>query len=237
MATVVLVRHARSTANVSGLLTGRQKGVHLDDVGREQAQRLAQRLATVPLSALVSSPLERCRETAASIARAQPVPLRVTPERGLVECDYGAWEGRALKELAREKLWKAVQRHPAGVTFPEGEAMAAMAARVVEAVRRHDARVEEAHGPHAVWAAVTHGDPLKAVLADALGLHLDSFQRLHVDPASVSVVRLTPEATYLLQSNTHDGDLSWLAPKGRRRAPRTGVVGGGAGPDPLGATP
>ena len=237
MGTVLLVRHARSTANVSGLLTGRQKGVHLDEVGRDQAQRLAQRLATVPLAALVSSPLERCRETAAAIAKAQPAPLRVTSERGLVECDYGAWEGRALKELAREKLWKAVQRHPAGVTFPEGESMAAMAARVVEAVRRHDARVEEAHGPHAVWAAVTHGDPLKAVLADALGMHLDSFQRLHVDPASVSVVRLTSEGTHVLQSNTHDGDLSWLAPKGRRRAPRTGVVGGGAGPAPLGTKP
>ena len=230
MATVVLVRHARSTANVSGVLTGRQKGVHLDDLGREQAQRVAHRLAPVPLAALVSSPLERCRETATAIGQAQPTPLRAASERGLVECDYGAWEGRALKDLAREKLWKAVQRHPAGVTFPDGESMAAMAARVVAAVRRHDARVEAEHGPHAVWAAVTHGDPLKAVLADALGLHLDQFQRLHVDPASVSVVRLTAEASYVLQSNTHDGDLAWLAPRGRRRAPRTGVVGGGAGP-------
>ncbi|WP_432478425.1 MSMEG_4193 family putative phosphomutase [Nocardioides sp. GXQ0305] len=230
MATVVLVRHARSTANVSGVLTGRQRGVHLDDVGREQAERVAGRLATVPLSAVVSSPLERCRETAAAIVRAQPDSLRVATDKGLVECDYGAWEGRTLKELAREKLWKAVQRHPAGVTFPEGEAMAAMAARVVAAVRRHDARVEAAHGPRAVWACVTHGDPLKAVLADALGLHLDQFQRLHVDPASVSVVRLTPEGSAVLQSNTHEGDLAWLAPRGRRRAPRTGVVGGGAGP-------
>jgi probable phosphomutase (TIGR03848 family) len=230
MATVVLVRHARSTANVSGVLTGRQRGVHLDDVGREQAERVARRLAAVPLAAVVSSPLERCRETAAAIAKAQPAAVTVATEKGLVECDYGAWQGRALKELAREKLWKSVQRHPAAVTFPEGESMAAMAARVVAAVRRHDARVEEAHGPHAVWAAVTHGDPLKAFLADALGLHLDQFQRLHVDPASVSVVRLSADGSALLQSNTHDGDLAWLAPKGRRRAPRTGVVGGGAGP-------
>ena len=230
MATVVLVRHARSTANASGVLTGRQRGVHLDDVGREQAEKVSRRLAAVPLAALVSSPLERCRETAAPIAKGQPAPLRVATDRGLVECDYGAWQGRALKDLAREKLWKSVQRHPAGVTFPDGESMAAMAARVVEAVRRHDARVEAEHGPHAVWCAVTHGDPLKAVLADALGLHLDQFQRLHVDPASVSVVRLTAEGAYVLQSNTHDGDLAWLAPKRRRRAPRAGVVGGGAGP-------
>ena len=230
MATVVLVRHARSTANVTGVLTGRQKGVHLDDLGREQAERVGRRLAPVPLAALVSSPLERCRETAAAIAKARPEPLRVATDVGLVECDYGAWEGRSLRDLARLKLWKAVQQHPSAVTFPDGESMAAMAARVVAAVRRHDARVEETHGPHAVWAVVTHGDPLKAVLADALGMHLDQFQRLHVDPASVSVVRMTPEASYVLQSNTHDGDLAWLAPKGRRRAPRTGVVGGGAGP-------
>ncbi len=230
MATVVLVRHARSTANASGLLTGRLKGVHLDDTGQEQARRVAERLAAVPLAAIVSSPMERCRETAAAIAAAQPEAIRVSSDRGLVECDYGAWQGRPLKELAREKLWKSVQRHPSSVVFPDGEAMAAMAARVVAAVRRHDALVEAARGPHAVWAAITHGDPLKAVLADALGLHLDQFQRLHVDPASVSVVRLTSEATYLLQSNTHEGDLAWLAPKGRRRAPRAGVVGGGAGP-------
>ena len=104
MATVVLVRHARSTANASGVLTGRQKGIHLDDLGRQQAERLGQRLATVPLAALVSSPLERCRETAAAIARAQPRPLRATSDRGLVECDYGTWQGRELKELAREEL-------------------------------------------------------------------------------------------------------------------------------------
>ena len=230
MATVVLVRHARSTANASGTLTGRLKGVHLDDVGREQAEHAAGRLAAVPLAGLVSSPLERCRETAARVARAQRAPVDVVTDRGLVECDYGAWQGRPLKELAREKLWKVVQRRPSAATFPEGESLAAMSARVVEAVRRHDARVEAEHGTNAVWAAVTHGDPLKAVLADALGMHLDQFQRIHVDPGSLSVVRFTPEAAYVLQSNTHAGDLSWLAPRGRRRVPRAGVVGGGAGP-------
>lgn len=230
MATVVLVRHARSTANASGLLTGRLKGVHLDDTGREQAERAARRLAPVPLASLVSSPLERCKETSAAIRAEQAERPRVVTERGLVECDYGEWQGRSLKELSREKLWKSVQRHPSAVTFPGGESLAGMASRVVDAVRRHDARVEAEHGPQAVWAAVTHGDPLKAVLADALGMHLDQFQRLQVDPASVSVVRFTAESAYVLQSNTHDGDLAWLAPKGRRRAPRTGVVGGGAGP-------
>ena len=232
MATVVLVRHARSTANASGVLTGRLKGVHLDETGRSQAERAAARLGSVPLAALVSSPLERCRETSRALLATQDGSLRLTTDRGLVECDYGDWQGRPLKELAREKLWKTVQRHPSSVTFPEGESMAAMSARAVDAVRRHDALVEATHGPHAVWAAVTHGDLVKAILADALGLHLDQFQRIHVDPASMSLVRYTGEAAYVLQSNSHEGDLGWLAPrKGRRRsAPATGVVGGGSGP-------
>ncbi|MGH3347372.1 MAG: MSMEG_4193 family putative phosphomutase [Nocardioides sp.] len=230
MATLVLVRHARSTANVSGVLTGRLPGVHLDDTGREQSVKVGERLAPVPLAAIVSSPLERCRETAKGLAAAQAAPPRITAERGLVECDYGEWEGRKLGELARLKLWKAVQRHPAGVTFPGGESMADMSARAVSAVRRHDSRVQHAAGQHAVWAAVTHGDLVKAILADALGLHLDQFQRIHVDPASVSVVRYTPEAAFVIQTNTHAGDLSWLAPRGKGKAPRTGVVGGGAGP-------
>ncbi|HEX6149889.1 MSMEG_4193 family putative phosphomutase [Nocardioides sp.] len=230
MATLVLVRHARSTANVSGTLTGRLPGVRLDDTGREQATTVGQRLAPVPLTAILTSPLERCRETAKAIAAAQASPPRVIAERGLLECDYGEWQGRKLSQLARLKLWKSVQRHPSGVTFPGGEAMADMSARAVSAVRRHDARVEDAGGPGAVWAAVTHGDLVKAILADALGLHLDQFQRIHVDPASVSVIRYTPDAAYVLQSNTHAGDLSWLAPRGKRGAPRSGVVGGGAGP-------
>lgn len=231
MATVVLVRHARSTANADGVLTGRLPGVSLDGTGREQAARAAQRLAAVPLAALVSSPLARCKETAAAIRGAQRDTPAVTAERGLLECDYGEWQGRPLKELTREKLWRTVQRHPAAVTFPGGESLAAMSARAVAAVRRHDADVDRENGSRAVWAAVTHGDIVKAVLADALGLHLDQFQRLHVDPGSLSVVHYAAEGPVVLQSNTHSGDLGWLAPRGRRRAPRTGVVGGGAGPD------
>ena len=229
MATLVLVRHARSTANSDGVLTGRLRGVRLDETGRAQAARLGERLASVPLAALVTSPLERCKETAAAIRRHQRDELATTTERGLVECDYGEWQGRPLEELSREKLWKAIQRQPGSVTFPRGESLAGMSARAVAAVRRHDAEVERTAGPRAVWAAVTHGDIVKALLADALGMHLDLFQRLHADPGSVSVIRYAPESTYVLQSNTHEGDLSWLAPKGRR-APRGGVVGGGSGP-------
>jgi probable phosphomutase (TIGR03848 family) len=233
MATLVLVRHGRSTANVSGILTGRQRGVHLDDTGREQAAATAERLSVVPLASIVSSPLERCKETANTIAKAQtrrPPPAVVT-ERGLVEADYGVWQGRPIKELTREKLWKQVQRQPSSVTFPEGEELAGMSARAVAAVRRHDSRITAEHGERAVWVAVSHGDVIKAILADALGLHLDQFQRLHVDPASVSVVHYATDSSMVLQTNSHAGDLSWLAtPSGKKAAPRAPVIGGGAGP-------
>lgn len=234
MATVILVRHGRTDANATGTLAGRLPGVRLDDVGAAQAVRTAERVAAVPLAAIVTSPLERCRQTARALAKAHPGAPRVTSDKGITECDYGEWQGRPLRELAREKLWKTVQAQPSAATFPGGESLAAMQARAVAAVRRHDAAVEDEHGAGAVWVAVTHGDIVKAVLADALGMHLDLFQRLAVDPASVSVVRYTASRPYVLATNTHAGDLSWLAsPPGRRRKPPADApVGGGSGPVP-----
>lgn len=234
MATVILVRHGRTDANATGTLAGRLPGVRLDEVGAAQAVRTAERIAAVPLAAIVTSPLERCRQTARALAKAHPGAPRVTSDKAMTECDYGEWQGRPLRELAREKLWKTVQAQPSAATFPGGESLAAMQARAVAAVRRHDAAVEQEHGAGAVWVAVTHGDIVKAVLADALGMHLDLFQRLAVDPASVSVVRYTGSRPYVLATNTHAGDLSWLAapPGRRRRAPADADVGGGSGPSP-----
>jgi probable phosphomutase (TIGR03848 family) len=233
MPTVILVRHGRSTANATGVLAGRLPGVHLDDAGVKQASAVGERLAGVRLAAAVSSPLERCRETAREITTRQAETLRAGTDKQLSECDYGEWQGRALKDLAREKLWKTVQAQPSAATFPGGESMRAMQDRAVAAVRRHDARVAAEHGPDAVWLAVSHGDVIKSILADALGTHLDLFQRIHVDPASVSIVRYTESRPFVLGTNTHAGDLSWLTPprkkaRGRRRT--DAEVGGGAGP-------
>ncbi len=237
MATVILVRHGRTSANASGTLAGRLPGVRLDDVGETQAARTAERIAAVPLAAVVTSPLERCRQTARILVKAQPASPRISTEKGITECDYGEWQGRPLRELAREKLWATVQSQPSAATFPGGESLAAMQARAVAAVRRHDAAVEAQHGPGAIWVAVTHGDIVKAVLADALGMHLDLFQRLAVDPASVSVIRYTSSRPYVLATNTHAGDLSWLAakPSRRRKARADAPVGGGSGPEPASA--
>jgi probable phosphomutase (TIGR03848 family) len=236
MATLILARHGRTTANVTGVLAGRSKGVHLDDTGLEQARAAAARLAGLPLAAVVSSPLERCRETAREIVREQGAPPKVSTERGLLECDYGSWTGRELKTLAKEPLWKTVQGHPSAAAFPDGEAMTAMSSRAVGAVRRWDATVEAEHGPHAVWVAVSHGDVIKAILADALGIHLDAFQRIMVDPASLSVVRYTPGRPFVLTMNSTAGDLSHLKPpakKGRtRKVSSDAAVGGGTGAGP-----
>ncbi|MEE6281011.1 histidine phosphatase family protein [Georgenia sunbinii] len=225
MATVILVRHARSTANTAGVLAGRTPGVELDETGREQAARTGARLGKVPLVDIVSSPLERCRQTAQALVDQQGGRLTPSVDEGLTECDYGDWQGRALSDLSREELWPVVQRQPSAAVFPGGESLVAMHARAVSAIRRHDALVEAEHGPGAVWAAVSHGDLIKAILADALGLHLDLFQRLHVYPASASIVRYAPSHPQVLAMNTDAGDLSWL-----RANPDAPQVGGGVRP-------
>ncbi|QOD01844.1 MSMEG_4193 family putative phosphomutase [Pseudarthrobacter sp. BIM B-2242] len=226
MATVILVRHGRTTANATGLLAGRAAGVSLDQVGRGQAALTGERLAAVPVVGVVSSPLERCQQTARFILDRQAGTPYAPLESDLTECDYGQWQGRTLSELATEDLWSAVQSQPSAVTFPGGESMAAMQARAVAAIRRHDAAFEAEYGPGAVWVAVSHGDVIKSVIADALGLHLDLFQRINVNPASVSIVRYGASRPSVYATNTDAGDLSWLS-NGIRSA--DAPVGGGAG--------
>jgi probable phosphomutase (TIGR03848 family) len=227
MPTVLLVRHGRTTANAGGVLAGRAAGVRLDAVGRDQADRAAERVAGVPLARVVTSPLERCRQTAQALLDHQTGTVEPVTEQGITECDYGQWQGRVLKDLATEPLWSVVQTQPSAAVFPGGESLAAMQARGVEAVRRHDAEVAARHGADAVWAAVSHGDVIKSVLADALGTHLDLFQRIVVGPASISVVRYGPHRPEVVAVNTDSGDLSWL----RTAAPvGDAPVGGGAGP-------
>ncbi|MEZ0580532.1 histidine phosphatase family protein [Nocardioides sp. MH1] len=234
MATVLLVRHGRTTANASGVLAGRLPGIRLDERGQEQVRAAAERIGAVPLARLVTSPQERCKQTAKAVVDAQATRLRAATERGIAECDYGEWQGRPLRELAKEKLWATVQRQPSAAVFPGGESMVAMWHRAVDAVRRQDAAVEAEHGPGAVWVAVSHGDVIKAVLADALGMHLDLFQRINVDPASISVVQYTADRPYVLATNTQAGDLSWLNRPAAKRARRKGAaVGGGSGPEPV----
>lgn len=225
MPTVILARHGRTLANVEGVLAGRNPGVNLDDHGVGQARDAAKRLTGVPLAAIVSSPLERCHQSARLLAVGRGMKIRV--DERFSECDYGDWTGGKLKDLAQEPLWAAVQRQPSGVRFPGGEAMAEMSSRAVTAVRALDAEIAAEHGEHAVWLLVSHGDILKAVLADALGMHLDAFQRIVVDPASLSVVRYTHQRPFVLAMNTVAGPLDHLVVQPREKPDET--LGGGAG--------
>ncbi len=231
MTTVLLIRHGRTPANASGVLAGWTPGVHLDDTGVTQAAALGARLLPVPVAAIVSSPLERCRETGAALLTGREgTPEHVDDRLG--ECRYGDWSGKALKDLAKDPLWKVVQAHPSAATFPgpEGESMRAMQARAVEAVRDWNARL----GPDTIWVAVSHGDVIKAIVADALGMHLDQFQRIQADPCSLAVIRYTELRPFVVRLNDTGGSIDALLPPKkkptRRRGSSDAAVGGGAGP-------
>ncbi|HTR71844.1 MAG TPA: histidine phosphatase family protein [Mycobacteriales bacterium] len=227
MTTVLLVRHGLTDANASGVLAGWTPGVHLADRGREQAKALGERLAAVPVSAIVSSPLERCQETAAYLLAGREGLTVITDDR-LGECRYGDWEGQPLKTLAKDPLWKVVQAHPSAATFPGGESLRDTQARAVDAVRTRNAEL----GEHATWIAVSHGDVIKAILADALGMHLDAFQRIQVDPASLSVVSYTAMRPFVGRLNDKGAPVGDLVPpkkRSRRKPGSDAAVGGGAG--------
>ena len=220
MAYCILIRHGRSTANSQGILAGWTPGVALDETGRGQASGLVDRLGETPFVHLATSPLQRCRETAGPLLEAHGLEAQV--HDGLGECRYGAWTGRAIKDLLQEPLWKVVQQQPSAAVFPDGEGLADVQARAVAAIREADRRFTEEHGPGAVWVACSHGDVIKAVVADALGTHLDQFQRLFVAPASVSVVTYGP-ARPLVQCVNSSGSVT--LPK---RPAKEATVGGEA---------
>jgi probable phosphomutase (TIGR03848 family) len=227
--TVLLLRHGL-TDSTGTALSGRTPGLHLNEAGRGQAADLAGRLTGVPLAALVTSPLERCQETARARVRDGVEPQ---VDDRFLEVAYGEWTGRPLKELVKEPLWKVVQQHPSAAQFPGGESLAATQARSVAAIRDWNTRL----GDGATYAVCSHGDVIKAILADALGLHLDQFQRIVVNPCSVSVVHYTPTRPFVVRMNDVGGSVADLLPAKRRR-PRSrraadhsgdAVPGGGAG--------
>ncbi len=229
MTTVVLVRHGL-THLTGPVLAGWTPGLHLDERGQKQARAVAERLAPVRFDAIISSPLDRCLDTAAAIAEGREQPVEIDDRLG--ECRYGDWTGRPLKELAKDPLWKVVQAHPSAVVFPgpEGEPLRETQNRAVAAVRDHNARL----GTDATWLACSHGDVIKAVVADALGLHLDQFQRIMVDPCSVTIIRYGELRPFVVRVNDTGGGVADLLPPPKKRRSKKAddaVVGGGAGAD------
>ncbi len=214
MTTIVLVRHATTPAT-GHRLGGWTPGVHLDDAGIAQARATAERLATLPIAAVYASPLERTQETAKHVAKVHG--LRVRTRRAVGEVDYGDWTDRPLKELRREKLWKVIQTTPSRVTFPGGESIRGAQQRAVDALEG----LATDHADDTI-VVVSHADVIKAVLAHLLGMPLDTFQRLHVAPASVSVVHLADGAAPVVSRINDTGPLTGSGSPTRKRPHRTG---------------
>jgi probable phosphomutase (TIGR03848 family) len=226
--TVLLLRHGRSTSNTAHTLAGRSEGVDLDDHGREQAAALVDRIGTLPIRAIVRSPLLRCERTVEPLAAA--LGLEALVDERISEVDYGTWTGRKIGELVKEPLWAVVQQQPSAAVFPEGEGLAGVQARAVAAIREHDRRLADENEADVLWVACSHGDVIKAVLADALGTHLDSFQRINADPASVSVVRYTTLRPFVIHVN-HTGaalNSALSAPPAAKESQDTDVPAGEA---------
>lgn len=230
--TVLLVRHGL-TATTGQLLTGWTPGIGLDERGRAQAKALGERLAPVPLDAIVSSPLDRCRQTVEEIiaARARPPAVPVTEDR-VGECKYGDWTGKPLPELEKDPLWPVVQAHPSAVRFPgpEGETFLDMQHRAVSAIREWNAKL----GADATYLVCSHADVIKAIVADSFGLHLDQCQRIVADPCSLTVIRYTPLRPFVLRLNDTGGGVGDLLPRPESAGSQDtessdAVIGGGAG--------
>ena len=201
---VLLVRHG-TTPTTGKVLPGRARGLHLADTGRAQAEAVAERIGVLPkVSAVYASPLERTKETAAPIGRR--LGTRVVTDRGLLECDFGEWTGAELKALTKLPEWKTVQRYPSGFRFPGGESFTEMQTRITGALARLRAR----HAGETI-VAVSHADPIKAAVADAMGTPLDLFQRIVVSPCSVSAIAYTDSGPIVLAVNS-TGDLKELRP-------------------------
>lgn len=209
MPIVLLIRHGENEYVKKGRLAGRIPGVHLNDAGNHQAEnlaiRLAERLKDAPLKAIYASPLERTLETAAPLAEA--LGLQVVPRQGLIETDFGDWQGQTLKSLRRLKLWKLVQNSPSLMRFPGGESFSQVQYRISSEILALCAM----HEPKDLLICVSHSDPIKLAVAYFIGLPLDNFQRLHAAPCSINTLHMSENGSSLLNLNY---ELSLDYPKG-----------------------
>jgi probable phosphomutase (TIGR03848 family) len=221
MSLVLLIRHAHSSANSQGILSGRKTGVHLSDIGRKESLQLANRLGDFPIKTLRSSPLERCVETISPWVKKFGGPTEIEIDHDLIEMEYGSWSGRKLRSLAKEPLWKNVQTHPSRVLFPKGESIAAMQERAMSAVFRALEMPGKGH-----IMLLSHGDVLKAIIASSLGMHLDEFQRFVIDPASISILDFSQAKPRLLLMNDSRSKITEILIQDHSKRK---LVGGGSG--------
>jgi len=217
---IVLIRHAHSTANAAGVLSGQMPNVYLSKSGQEQAERLAERLGKLTISQVQVSPMVRCTETLAPWLAKYGKNVTVLTEPNLIEVDYGKWSGKKLSTLSRAKLWRKVQGQPSAVTFPEGESLAQMQVRAMKTV--HDFFASDLE----LTIMVSHGDVIKAIVASSMGMHLDDFQRIVIDPASITILESNGGAIRLTRLNDSDSTVSELLQSKNKRGH---LLGGGKG--------
>jgi probable phosphoglycerate mutase len=217
---IVLIRHAHSTANAAGVLSGQLPNVHLSKSGQEQAERLAERLGKLTIAEVQVSPMDRCSETLAPWLAKYGKGVTVNLEPNLIEVDYGNWSGKKLATLSRAKLWRKVQGQPSAVTFPNGESLAQMQVRAMKTV--HDFFATDLE----MTIMVSHGDVIKAIVASSMGMHLDDFQRIVIDPASITILESNGGAIRLTRLNDSDSSVSELL---QSKSKRGHLLGGGKG--------
>lgn len=220
MPKIVLIRHAHSTANAAGVLSGQLPNVNLSKSGQEQAERLAERLGKLTIAQVHVSPMDRCSQTLAPWLAKYGKGVTVTLEPNLVEVDYGKWSGKKLATLSRAKLWRKVQGQPSAVTFPDGESLAQMQVRAMQSVHDFFASDQE------MTIMVSHGDVIKAIVASSMGMHLDDFQRIVIDPASITILESNGGAIRLTRLNDSDSSVSELL---QSKSKRGHLLGGGKG--------
>jgi len=195
MPLLLLIRHSNNDHLQQGRMAGRLPGVHLNERGRAQAAELVRSLADVPIKAIYSSPLERAVETAAPLAQAKGLEIQIRP--GLLETDFGDWQGKSYKQIRRRKLWKTLEDKPSLARFPGGESILEQQTRVVNEIRN----ILSAHQSKDILALVSHADPIKLAVAHYLGLPLENFQRLEVETSSVTVLTIGKKGARLLILN------------------------------------
>jgi probable phosphomutase (TIGR03848 family) len=203
MARIVLLRHAHSVANEKNLLAGRTAGISLSKTGKEQAKDLIARLGNVAFDEVAISPMQRCRETIDPWLASSGAKDRIVVDESISEVDYGSWSGKSLASLRRKAQWKVVQDFPSQMKFPEGESLLEMQGRALSGFYRLNA--VKGKGPRLL---VSHGDVIKSIVAHCLGMHLDQFQRLVIEPASLTIIDTDSGTSRLVRFNDAKGSLS-----------------------------
>ena len=229
MTRIVLLRHAHSSANAKAILAGRAPGVDLSDRGRKESQDVAKRLKEINFSLIRVSPMERCAQTIepllAQLSKGSGAKPIIEVENDLVEVDYGKWTGRKLAILSRDKAWKVVQNNPSAMYFPGGEGLLDVQARAMRAV--NNAANTPGRCPKLL---VSHGDVIKSIVASVLGAHLDHFQKIVIDPASITVLDFNGVDFRVLTLNSTTAPITaFLKEESSKKKGVSALLGGGSG--------